>query len=115
MGVANGWDYREPGGSQFNAIAVAAQATEMPEGLVRQLAPKGRLVSPLGGQPIVDKSQKKVYRKYWMVEKGTDGHISFSGRSGPINVNFVPFLPPLPPANLASPKSQQQSPANFLA
>jgi len=74
---------------------------------VRQLAPSGRLVLPLGGQASPDKIQRKVYRKYWMIEKGMDGTIGFSGRAGPINVNFVPFLPSAPPPP-ASAQQQRQ-------
>lgn len=113
--VANGWDYRDPRGTRFAAIAVAAQATEVPEGLVEQLAPNGRLVLPLGGRAPTDRIQRKVYRKYWMIEKGMDGTIGFSGRAGPINVNFVPFLPPAPPSAPAQQPQQQRQPRRHAA
>mmetsp|Transcript_14496 Transcript_14496/g.41352 ORF Transcript_14496/g.41352 Transcript_14496/m.41352 type:complete len:336 (+) Transcript_14496:16-1023(+) len=90
---ANGWDFRDPEGAGFSAIAVAAQATEVPQGLVQQLAPRGRLVLPLGSTNSMERGAGKAYRKYWLVEKGPDGTIQFNGRSGPIRVNFVPFLP----------------------
>merc|ERR1712087_652977 len=62
-------------------------------GLVQQLAPRGRLVIPVGSSNSVDRGESKVYRKYWLVEKGPDGAVQFNGRAGPISVNFVPFLP----------------------
>merc|ERR1719282_988389 len=91
--IANGWDYRDSEDIGFNAIAVGAQAPEVPMGLVQQLAPRGRLVIPLGGSNSADRGESKVYRKYWLVEKGPDGAVQFNGRAGPISVNFVPFLP----------------------
>lgn len=95
---ANGLEYLDPSGLPFHAIAVSAQAQELPQILLRQLAPGGRMVIPLesippNGQPS-DPSKGRVYRKYWLVERGLDGEIAFSGRAGPIDVNFVPFLPP---------------------
>jgi len=90
--VANGPEYRDYD-RPFSAIAVAAQTQEVPEGLVQQLAPRGRLVVPVGSTASAE-GGKKDYQRYWVVEKGADGAIAFSGRAGPISVNFVPLLPP---------------------
>lgn len=92
--VANGLEYRDPSGLPFDAIAVAAQATEVPPGLVQQLAPCGRLVMPVGCLDAPDKENGKSYDKFWLVEKSIAGELAFSGRAGPIGVNFVPLLPP---------------------
>lgn len=40
--------------SPFDAIVVAAQANEIPPALLRQTAPGGRLVIPVGGRPSQD-------------------------------------------------------------
>jgi len=92
--VANGLDFRDPRGLPFDAIAVACQATEVPQGLVQQLAPGGHLVAPVGGLSPKDSGKFGTYDKYWLVKKGFDGTVAFSGRAGPISVNFVPLLPP---------------------
>lgn len=93
--VANGWEFEDSSGVPFHAIAVAAQAAEIPQGLVRQLAPMGRLVLPLGPQVAIDrKDRPDRFQQYWMVEKDAEGAIAFSGRVGPIGVNFLPLLPP---------------------
>lgn len=89
--VGDGPEYRDSG-RQFSAIAVAAQMREVPAGLVRQLAPRGRLVVPIGSTASA-RGGKKDYERYWLVEKAADGSIAYSGRAGPISVNFVPLLP----------------------
>lgn len=96
--VANGLDYRDPLGLPFDAIAVACQATEVPQGLVRQLAPGGRLVAPVGRpQQHEDPTGKaRPHHKYWLVQKDACGTVVFNGRAGPISVNFVPLLPSSP-------------------
>eukprot|EP00928_Gymnodinium_smaydae_P079378 TRINITY_DN63321_c0_g1_i1.p1 TRINITY_DN63321_c0_g1~~TRINITY_DN63321_c0_g1_i1.p1 ORF type:complete len:313 (+),score=48.02 TRINITY_DN63321_c0_g1_i1:65-940(+) len=88
----DGPEFRDPTGRPFAAVAVAAQSKEVPLGLVAQLAPRGRLVVPVGSQSSAE-GGKKDYQRYWLVEKGADGAIAFSGRAGPISVNFVPLLP----------------------
>merc|ERR1719161_204755 len=90
--VGSGWDFRDPSGQQFNAIAVAAQADEVPQGLVKQLAPKGRLVFPYGPVVPIDSNRSDRFNPYWLIEKGEDGSIVHNGRAGPISVNFLPFL-----------------------
>lgn len=91
--VANGLEYRDPRGLPFDAIAVACQATEVPQGLVQQLAPGGHLVVPVGRLSLKDSGKARPHHKYWLVKKGADGVVNFSGRAGPISVNFVPLLP----------------------
>lgn len=96
--VANGLDYRDPLGLPFDAIAVACQATEVPQGLVRQLAPGGRLVAPVGRpqQHEDPTGRARPHHKYWLVQKDAFGSVVYSGRAGPISVNFVPLLPSSP-------------------
>jgi len=103
--VANGLDYKDPRGAPFDAIAVACQATEVPQGLVQQLAPGGHLVAPVGRLSLKDSGKARPHHKYWVVKKGTDGTIVFSGRAGPISVNFVPLLPSNPSVPLHPPAS----------
>lgn len=109
--VANGLEYRDPGGAPFDAIAVACQAAEVPQALVRQLAPGGYLVAPVGRPAPKDKGKAGPYHKYWLVKKGPDGKVVFSGRAGPIGVNFVPLLPPAKPAQDAAAPAAQTKPA----
>jgi protein-L-isoaspartate(D-aspartate) O-methyltransferase len=66
-----GW----PAGAPYDAIHVAAAATEVPAALLAQLAPDGRLVIPLGP----DGEQE-----LWLYEGGARASL------GP--VRFVPFL-----------------------
>jgi protein-L-isoaspartate(D-aspartate) O-methyltransferase len=67
-----GW----PAGAPYDAIHVAAAATEVPAALLAQLAPGGRLVIPLGPEGE---------QELWLYEHGA--RVSL----GP--VRFVPFLP----------------------
>lgn len=90
--VGSGWEFKDPSGQLFNAIAVAAQADEVPQGLVEQLAPNGRIVFPFGPVVPIDSNRPDRFNPYWLIEKGEDGSIAFSGRAGPISVNFLPFL-----------------------
>mmetsp|Transcript_36065 Transcript_36065/g.90687 ORF Transcript_36065/g.90687 Transcript_36065/m.90687 type:complete len:511 (+) Transcript_36065:126-1658(+) len=112
--VANGLEYQDPCGAPFDAIAVACQASEVPQALVRQLAPGGYLVAPVGRPVPKDKGKAGPYHKYWLVKKGPDGSVVFSGRAGPIGVNFVPLLPPSKskdgPATMGLPSSPPSSP-----
>jgi len=69
-----GWGW--PDGAPYDAIHVAAAAECMPEALLAQLTPGGRLVMPLGP----DGSQE-----LWLYADG--------GRQSLGPVEFVPFLP----------------------
>ena len=71
-----GWPARAP----YDGILVAAAASEVPEALVEQLAPGGRLVIPVGGSW----GQELV-----LVEKAPGGAIT---RRGVLAVAFVPML-----------------------
>ncbi len=71
-----GW----PEAAPYDGILVAAAAREIPEALVEQLAPGGRLVIPVGGEW----GQELV-----LVEKGPDGGIT---RRRVLPVAFVPLL-----------------------
>ena len=70
-----GWPEQAP----FDAIVAAAAPREIPEALVDQLRPGGRLVIPVGGG-----AQKLI-----VVEKGSD---QSSHRSEIIPVSFVPLM-----------------------
>ncbi len=69
-----GWEAAAP----FDLIIVAAAPQDIPEPLVRQLAPGGRLVIPVGGT-----SQELL-----VIEKGPDGTLSRWSAGG---VRFVPM------------------------
>jgi protein-L-isoaspartate(D-aspartate) O-methyltransferase len=69
-----GWAERAP----FDAIIVAAAAPRIPEPLVRQLAPGGRLVIPVG----------EIDQDLVVVEKNADGTVT---RTGVLPVRFVPM------------------------
>jgi len=71
-----GWPQAAP----YDGILVAAAAREVPQALVDQLAPGGRLVVPVGG----DWGQELI-----LVEKGPDGGIT---RRNVLAVAFVPML-----------------------
>jgi protein-L-isoaspartate(D-aspartate) O-methyltransferase len=65
----------------FDAILVAASGSHVPRSLTDQLAPRGRLVIPLGGPG----SSQKLIR----VSKGEDGSLQQSDLGG---VRFVPLI-----------------------
>lgn len=92
--VANGWEYRCE--ECFDAIAVAAQCDHPPENLVRLLKPNGILVCPVGPVVPIDSKHPGRFQPYWMVQMGpvAGAAPAFSGRAGPISVNFLPLLPP---------------------
>ena len=71
-----GW----PGQAPFDGILVAAAAAAVPQGLLDQLAPGGRIVIPLG-----DHSRQELVR----IERVEDGDVREN--LGP--VAFVPLLP----------------------
>ncbi len=71
-----GW----PGQAPFDGILVAAGAARVPEALLEQLAPGGRLVMPVGGRDC---------QELLCVERSEDGEI----REKLAPVAFVPLLP----------------------
>eukprot|EP00303_Exanthemachrysis_gayraliae_P011251 CAMPEP_0206016720 /NCGR_PEP_ID=MMETSP1464-20131121/23407_1 /ASSEMBLY_ACC=CAM_ASM_001124 /TAXON_ID=119497 /ORGANISM="Exanthemachrysis gayraliae, Strain RCC1523" /LENGTH=194 /DNA_ID=CAMNT_0053390545 /DNA_START=36 /DNA_END=620 /DNA_ORIENTATION=+ len=75
--VGDGWKGVE--GRQFDAIHVGAAAAELPEALVRQLRPGGRMVIPLG----------RDYQELYSVDKDRDGTVSSEAVLG---VRYVPLV-----------------------
>ncbi|CAE7881774.1 PCMT1, partial [Symbiodinium microadriaticum] len=75
---------------------VAAQCDHPPENLVRLLKPNGILVCPVGPVVPIDSKHPGRFQPYWMVKMGpvAGAAPAFSGRAGPISVNFLPLLPP---------------------
>jgi protein-L-isoaspartate(D-aspartate) O-methyltransferase len=73
----HGWPEHQP----FDAILVTAASEEVPQALIDQLKPGGRLVIPVG--PQADTQMLQV------LEKGAGGKIS---RRNTIPVRFVPFV-----------------------
>ncbi len=73
---AAGWPEEAP----FDRIIVTAAATEIPSGLVEQLAPGGRMILPIGGELDV-----QVLRVY---DRGNDGE---SVQTDLLPVRFVPL------------------------
>lgn len=71
-----GW----PDGAPYDAIIAACAAREVPDALVEQLAPGGRLALPLGGYG---------YQELWLIEKRPDGTTTRSSAGG---VAFVPMV-----------------------
>jgi protein-L-isoaspartate(D-aspartate) O-methyltransferase len=71
-----GW----PDGAPYDAIIAACAAREVPDALVAQLAPGGRLALPLGGT---------WFQELWLIEKRPDGSIA---RSSAGAVAFVPMI-----------------------
>jgi protein-L-isoaspartate(D-aspartate) O-methyltransferase len=72
-----GWPEQAP----FDGILVTAGATEIPAPLVEQLAPGGRMVIPVGGEP--------TYQTLQVLEKQSNGEIEVRDV---IPVRFVPLL-----------------------
>jgi protein-L-isoaspartate(D-aspartate) O-methyltransferase len=73
-----GW----PAAAPYDAILAACAAREVPEALVEQLAPGGRLVLPLAGSS---------FQELWCIEKRADGSL---GRRAAGGVAFVPMVNP---------------------
>ena len=73
-----GWPERAP----FDAIVVTAAAPRVPQALVDQLKPGGRMVIPVGESPAA--------QELLVITKGTDGAIR--SRSV-LPVRFVPLVP----------------------
>ena len=69
-----GWPEHAP----FDAIIVTAAPDHVPQPLIDQLAPGGRMVIPVGS----------YYQELMLLVKGHDGGIS---RQGVIPVRFVPM------------------------
>jgi len=74
---SSGWPAEAP----FDAILAAASGSHVPQPLVDQLAPGGRLVMPVGGQLWAQKLVRIV--------KHADGH---TGRESLGKVRFVPLI-----------------------
>jgi protein-L-isoaspartate(D-aspartate) O-methyltransferase len=72
-----GWPERAP----FDAILVTAAADSIPPALLRQLAPGGRLVMPVG--------DPRSYQSLILVEKDSSGRL---GSREIVPVRFVPLL-----------------------
>jgi len=72
----DGWPEHAP----FDGIIVTAAATHIPEPLLEQLKPGGRMVIPIG--------EPYFYQELVLVEKDEDGKIS---RKDILSVAFVPF------------------------
>ena len=72
-----GWPQRAP----FDAILVTAAADSIPPALLKQLAPGGRLVMPVGDQ--------LSYQSLVLVEKDSSGRL---GSREIVPVRFVPLL-----------------------
>lgn len=71
-----GWPEREP----FDGIIVTAAAPEIPQPLIEQLKPGGRMVIPVG--------EMGGHQSLKLVEKNLDGELSVSEK---LDVAFVPF------------------------
>ncbi len=72
----DGWPEHAP----FDGIIVTAAATHIPEALIEQLKPGGRMVIPVG--------QQYLSQELTLVEKDEDGELSIRDILG---VAFVPF------------------------
>jgi protein-L-isoaspartate(D-aspartate) O-methyltransferase len=74
-----GWP--DPAVPPFDAIIVTAAPEEVPDALVRQLAPGGRMIVPLGSQ--------KSYQVLTRIRKSADGTVT---REEGVPVSFVPMV-----------------------
>ena len=81
----NGW----PEAAPFDAIIVTCAAGQIPPPLIKQLAPGGRMMIPVG-PPFANQS-------LMLVEKDADGSVRSRSLE---NVRFVPLLPKDPTANV---------------
>ncbi|MGE5488277.1 MAG: protein-L-isoaspartate(D-aspartate) O-methyltransferase [bacterium] len=73
-----GWPEQAP----FDRIILTAAPPEVPQALINQLRPGGRLVAPVGGSPL---DQELV-----LIEKSKTGKLT---RRGVLPVRFVPMVP----------------------
>ena len=73
-----GWPEQAP----FDAIVVTAAAPQVPQALLDQLAPGGRMVIPVGAGPAV--------QELLLLEKRADGSVE---RRSMLPVRFVPLVP----------------------
>jgi len=72
-----GW----PGEAPFDRIMVTAAPNEIPEKLVDQLAPNGRMILPVGGS---------IFAQYlWLVQKDKEGIVT---KEKILAVRFVPMV-----------------------
>lgn len=92
---ANAFEF-DAGELRFDAIAVAAQCSEVPQNLVRLLKPGGLLVCPLGRIVPIDSDDPDRFQPFCVVEGGAvvGGPPAKQERAGPISVNFLPLIPP---------------------
>ena len=74
-----GWPADEGGPESFDAIVVTAAPDHVPQPLVDQLAPGGRMVIPVGGRTL---------QELLVIEKATSGEIT---RRSVLPVLFVPM------------------------
>lgn len=65
----------------YDAIHVGAAAEKIPQALVEQLAPGGRLVIPVG---------QENFQELLVLDKTTDGRLI--DNSGGLQVRFVPLI-----------------------
>jgi protein-L-isoaspartate(D-aspartate) O-methyltransferase len=72
----DGWPEHAP----YDGVIVTAAATHIPEPLLEQLKPGGRMVIPIG--------ERYFYQELMLVEKDEDGKIN---RKDILSVAFVPF------------------------
>jgi protein-L-isoaspartate(D-aspartate) O-methyltransferase len=73
-----GWPAKAP----FDGIIVTAAAPHVPEALVEQLAPGGRMVIPVG--------ERHGVQELLVLRKGADGSVE---RRSVLPVRFVPLVP----------------------
>ena len=78
-----------PPGAPYDAIFLSAAAPTVPQALFGQLAPRGRLVAPVGG---ADRDQQLALYEKPAPGKGPPG-TEARRRAGLLHVAFVPLLP----------------------